>query len=121
MRGGKREGAGRKPGSKKTGARNAVIKTRLTDRERAAAILCAETIGESESEYLRNALAMRCGLVQGGVVAGPPDWRVFEVPGPGDILWVESPYPGEAGAFPASEVLAAITSGRLVEYFREHY
>jgi len=64
VRGGKREGAGRKPGSPnkelKPTARRAVVRVRLSDDERAEALRCAEKIGESESEFIRGAIAMRC-------------------------------------------------------------
>lgn len=60
MRGGKREGAGRKPGSTKDEARRAVVRVRLSDEERAEAIRCAEIVGESESEFIREAIRLRC-------------------------------------------------------------
>jgi len=60
MKGGKREGAGRKPGSTKAEARRAVVRVRLSDDERAEAIRCAEIVGEPESEFIRGAIAMRC-------------------------------------------------------------
>lgn len=60
MRGGTREGAGRKPGSTKTEARRAVVRVRLSDEERAEALRCSEVAGESESEFIRGAIAMRC-------------------------------------------------------------
>lgn len=60
MRGGKREGAGRKPGSVKDEARRAVVRVRLSDDERAEAVRCAKEVGESESEFIRGAIAIRC-------------------------------------------------------------
>ncbi len=60
MRGGKREGAGRKPGATKDGARRAVVRVRLSDDERAEALRCAEIAGESESEFIREAIRLRC-------------------------------------------------------------
>ena len=60
MKGGKREGAGRKPGSTKDDARRAVVRVRISSDERAEAIRCAEKSGESESEFIRGAIAMRC-------------------------------------------------------------
>lgn len=60
MRGGKREGAGRKPGSTKDEARRAVVRVRLSDDERAETLRCAEKFGESESEFIREAIRLRC-------------------------------------------------------------
>lgn len=64
MRGGKREGAGRKPGSLnkelKAEARRAVVRVRLSDEERAEALRCAEKAGESESEFIREVIRQRC-------------------------------------------------------------
>lgn len=64
MRGGARSGAGRKPGSPnkelKSEARRAVVRVRLSDDERAEALRCAEKVGESESEFIREALRQRC-------------------------------------------------------------
>lgn len=54
MIGGKREGAGRKPGSSKPDSRRQLVAVRLSDEERAK----AETIGEGNaSAGLRKALA----------------------------------------------------------------
>ena len=68
MRGGARQGAGRKPGSPnkelKVEARRAVVRVRLSDIERAEALRCAEKTGESESEFIRGAIAMRCKKVR---------------------------------------------------------
>ncbi len=64
MRGGKREGAGRKPGSPnkelKAGAKREVVRVRLSDEERTEALRCAEKAGESESEFIREAIRLRC-------------------------------------------------------------
>lgn len=64
VRGGKREGAGRKPGSPnkelKQGAKREVVQVRLSDAEKAEIARCLLIIGESESDFIRGAIAMRC-------------------------------------------------------------
>lgn len=61
MRGGKREGAGRKPGSsnkgKKMDAKNSVVRVRLTDEEKASINDCLKVTGKTESEFIRSAIA----------------------------------------------------------------
>lgn len=63
MRGGKREGAGRKPGSPnrepKTGAKREAVRVRLSDEEKAEIARCILVTGESESDFIRGAIAMR--------------------------------------------------------------
>lgn len=64
MRGGKREGAGRKPGSPnkelKAGAKREVVRVRLSDGEKAEINRCLSITGESESDFIRGAIAMCC-------------------------------------------------------------
>lgn len=64
MRGGKREGAGRKPGSPnkglKQGAKREAVRVRLSDEEKAEIARCILITGESESDFIRGAIAMRC-------------------------------------------------------------
>lgn len=63
-RGGKREGAGRKPGSPnkelKVGAKREVVRVRLSDAEKAEIAHCISITGESESEFIREAIRLRC-------------------------------------------------------------
>lgn len=64
VRGGKREGAGRKPGSlnkePKADAKREVVRVRLSDADKAEIIRCLLITGESESDFIRGAIAMRC-------------------------------------------------------------
>jgi len=64
MRGGAREGAGRKPGSPnkelKPGAKREVVRVRLSDAEKSDVARCLIITGESESDFIRGAIAMRC-------------------------------------------------------------
>lgn len=64
MRGGKREGAGRKPGSPnkelKPGAKREAVRVRLSDGEKAEIARCLAITGETESDFIRGAIAMRC-------------------------------------------------------------
>lgn len=64
MKGGKRQGAGRKPGSpnkeKKENARLNVVRVRLSEAEHNAALLCADAVGETMSEFIRSAIQTRC-------------------------------------------------------------
>jgi len=68
MRGGLRKGAGRKPGSPnkemKTDARREVARVRLSDAEKAEIVRCLSITGESESEFVRGAIAMRCKKIK---------------------------------------------------------
>lgn len=63
-RGGHREGAGRKPGSPnkelKSGAKREAVRVRLSDDEKAEIARCLVITGESESDFIRGAIAMRC-------------------------------------------------------------
>jgi hypothetical protein len=60
----KRAKPGRPVGSlnkqKNPDVKGAVFRVRLACIERAEAIRCAEIVGESESEFIRGAIAMRC-------------------------------------------------------------
>lgn len=60
MKGGKREGAGRKPGSpnkeKKVG-KSSVIRVRVTDEEKATINDCLKVTGKTESDFIRDAIA----------------------------------------------------------------
>lgn len=62
--GGKRSNAGRKPGTpnkeKKPNARGKVLHIRLSDAEHDKAALCADSIGESMSDFVRAAILARC-------------------------------------------------------------
>ena len=62
--GGKREGAGRKPGTpnkeKKPNARGKVLHIRLSGAEYDEAALCAAFLGESMSDFVRTAILARC-------------------------------------------------------------
>lgn len=64
MKGGERKGAGRKPGSpnkeKKENVRLAVVRVRLSGAEHDAALLCADAVGETMSEFIRGAIQRRC-------------------------------------------------------------
>ena len=64
MRGGKREGAGRKLGSPnkklKQDAKREAVRVRLSDAEKAEIARCILITGESESDFIRGAIAMRC-------------------------------------------------------------
>ena len=64
MKGGERKGAGRKPGSpnkeKKENVRLAVVRVRLSEAEHEQALLCADAVGESMSEFIRGAIQKRC-------------------------------------------------------------
>ena len=64
MRGGIREGAGRKRGSPnkelKSSAKREVVRVRLSDTEKGDIARCLILTGESESEFIRGAIAMRC-------------------------------------------------------------
>lgn len=61
MRGGKREGAGRKPGSsnkeKKMDAKSFVVRVRVTEEEKARINDCLKVTGKTESEFIRDAIA----------------------------------------------------------------
>ena len=62
--GGKRSGAGRKPGTpnkeKKPNSRGKVIHVRLSDAEHDETALCADFLGESMSDFVRAAILQRC-------------------------------------------------------------
>lgn len=68
VRGGKREGAGRKPGSPnkelKTGAKREAIRVRLSDAEKAEIARCLSITGESESDFIREAIRLRCKRIK---------------------------------------------------------
>ena len=61
--GGKRSNAGRKPGTpnkeKKPNARGKVLHIRLSDAEHDGAALCADSLGESMSDFVREAIRLR--------------------------------------------------------------
>lgn len=61
MKGGKREGAGRKPGSTnkepKADAKRAVVRVRLSDEERASISDCLKVTGKTESDFIRDAIS----------------------------------------------------------------
>jgi len=68
MRGGQRQGAGRKPGSpnkeKKENVRLAVVRVRLSEAEHDQALLCADAAGETMSEFIRGAIKTRCNATK---------------------------------------------------------
>ena len=61
MRGGKREGAGRKPGSpnkeKKVESKSVVIRIRVTEQGKANINDCAKALGKTESDFIRDAIS----------------------------------------------------------------
>ena len=68
IRGGHREGAGRKPGSPnkelKPGARREAVRVRLSDEEKAEIARCLSITGESESDFIREAIRIRCKRIK---------------------------------------------------------
>ena len=62
--GGKRSNAGRKPGTpnkvKKENSRGRVLHIRLSDAEHDEAALCADSLCESMSDFVRAATLARC-------------------------------------------------------------
>ena len=61
MRGGKRDGAGRKPGSsnkeKKDDGKSFVVRIRVTEQGKANINACAKALGKTESDFIRDAIA----------------------------------------------------------------
>lgn len=68
MRGGQREGAGRKPDSpnkeKKVGSKNFVVRVRVTDEEKASINDCLKVTGKTESDFIRDAIAREISSVR---------------------------------------------------------
>ncbi len=60
VKGGKREGAGRKLGSTKVDTMRAVVRVRLPAHERNKVHTCCTISNETESGFIRTAIAMRC-------------------------------------------------------------
>lgn len=68
MRGGKREGAGRKLGSsnkeKKLDSKSSVVRVRVTDEEKAQINDCLKVTGKTESEFIRDAIAKEISSIR---------------------------------------------------------